>query len=185
MYPESYNSDRPGKTCPLGNSGINIIGENKNFLIRFPYCSTRRNPYLAPFLSVVATEGENLLLLFCYMDLALNLFLMSYCYAHWLTHLSTFIREASICSRRWLTQNSSGQDADNKRLQNAQPKPYNICTALPSPKAQVSLWKRWTKYKSKGPLLITWRQYFLDRVGKFHIRTHGVYNSVHIYERSS
>lgn len=38
---------------------------------------------------------------------------------------------------------------------------------------------------SKGPLLTTWQQYFPDRVGQFHTRTHGVYNSVHIYERPS
>ena len=51
-------------------------------------------------------RAENkLLLLFCQVDAVLNWHLMTYCYTCRWMHLSTHIREASICNRLQLTQN--------------------------------------------------------------------------------
>lgn len=54
------------------------------------------------------------------MDIVLNQLLMTFCNAYRLMHLSSFMREASICNRWWLTQRpTSGQGAQNMRLQDS------------------------------------------------------------------
>lgn len=116
----------------------------------------------------------------------LNQLLLIYHHRHRSRHLSSFIKEASVCSRWLPTQRTTtGQCTENETKMMFLLK-WNIYIISSLPKAQGLLRKRGQKQlKTQRWWMTLWKWYILDRGGQLHTGTHSRHDSMQTTTKSS